>query len=168
GPNNLNYVQANITRNGGTITAKEGDDTYTLTVIDANQETYSIEYKDGKTYSGVIDDYITLNRVYPQFYITKASLEGEESHLHSPVISRLGEIYLNRAEAYAKLGNYDAALQDLNTIRERSIVGGGYTVLNTENASTLIDKERQLELAFQAERSYDVFRNGKALTREYP
>ena len=168
GPNNLNYVQAKITRSGGTITAKEGDNTYTLTPIDAAQETYSIQYKDGKTYSGVIDDYITLNRVYPQFYITKASLEGEESHLHSPVISRLGEIYLNRAEAYAKLGNYGEALNDLNTIRERSIVGGGYATLDADNAGTLIDKERQLELAYQAERSYDVFRNGKELTRHYP
>ena len=56
-----------------------------------------------------------------QFYITKCSREGEDSHLHSPIISRLSEIYLNRAEAYAKLGNYSAALADLNTIRERSI-----------------------------------------------
>ncbi|RXJ49915.1 RagB/SusD family nutrient uptake outer membrane protein [Gelidibacter gilvus] len=168
GPNNLNYVQANITRSGGAITAKEGDNTYTLTAIDANQETYSIVYKDGKTYSGVIDDYITLNRVYPQFYITKASLEGEESHLHSPVISRLGEVYLNRAEAYVKLGNYSDALIDLNTIRERSIVNGGYTTLDADNAGARIDKERQLELAYQAERSYDVFRNGKELTRHYP
>src|SRR5690606_6406002 len=119
-----NYVQAEINRNGSTITAQEDSDTYTLTAVDAAQEIYSIQYKDGKTYTGVIDNYITLNRVYPQFYITKASLEGEESHLHSPVISRLGEIFLNRAEAYAKLGNYSAALEDLNTIRERSIVDG--------------------------------------------
>ncbi|MBI6116800.1 RagB/SusD family nutrient uptake outer membrane protein [Salegentibacter maritimus] len=164
----LNYVQADISRNGNTITASEGDETYTLSAVDAGQEIYSIQYKDGKTYTGVIDNYITLNRVYPQFYITKASLEGEESHLHSPVISRLGEIYLNRAEAYAKLGNYSAALEDLNTIRERSIVDGGYDNLDGTNASALIDKERQLELAYQAERSYDVFRNGKELTREYP
>ena len=163
GPENLNYVQAKITRSGGTIIAKEGDNTYTLTAIDASQETYSIVYKDGKTYAGVIDDYITLNRVYPQFYILKSSLEGEESHLHSPVISRLGEVYLNRAEAYAKLGNYSAALIDLNIIRERSIVGGGYNDLDASNASSRLDKERQLELAYQAERSYDVFRNGKEL-----
>lgn len=32
----------------------------------------------------------------------------------------------------------------------------------------LDDKERRLELAFQAERSYDVFCNGESLTREYP
>ena len=168
GPENLNYVQAKITRSGGTIIAKEGDNTYTLTAIDASQETYSIVYKDGKTYAGVIDDYITLNRVYPQFYILKSSLEGEESHLHSPVISRLGEVYLNRAEAYAKLGNYSAALIDLNIIRERSIVGGGYNDLDASNASSRLDKERQLELAYQAERSYDVFRNGKELKRHYP
>lgn len=164
----LNYVQANITRNGSIITATEGSDSYTLTPIDASQEIYSILYKDGKTYEGVIDNYITLNRVYPQFYIIKASLEGEESHLHSPVISRLGEVYLNRAEAYAKLGKYGDALIDLNTIRERSIEGAGYTDLDESNAGARIDKERQLELAYQAERSYDVFRNGKALTRHYP
>ncbi|RZJ77302.1 MAG: RagB/SusD family nutrient uptake outer membrane protein [Flavobacterium sp.] len=166
--NVLNYVQATVTRSGGTITCKEGTDTYTLTPVDAAQEIYSIVYKNGKTYTGVIDNFITLNRVYPQFYIVKASREGENSHLHSPVISRLGEVYLNRAEAYAKLQRYNDALTDLNTIRTRSIVNGGYSSLNAINASELIDKERQLELAYQAERSFDVFRNGKPLNRLYP
>lgn len=164
----LNYVQAEISRSGGVIIATEGEESYTLTEVDADQEVYSIDYKDGETYTGVLDYFISLNRVYPQFYITKASLEGEESHLHSPVISRLGEIYLNRAEAYAKLGDYGSALEDLNLIRERSIVGAGYASLDASNASERIDKERQLELAYQAERSYDVFRNGKELTRIYP
>src|SRR5690606_11367875 len=68
----------------------------------------------------------------------------------------------------AKLGNYGEALSDLNMIRERSIVGGGYSSLDATNASARLDKERQLELAFQAERSYDVFRNGKELNRRYP
>ena len=166
--NVLNYVQATITRSGSTITCKEGTDEYTLTPVDATQDIYSINYKNGKTYTGVIDYFITLNRAFPQFYITKASREGENSHLHSPVISRLGEVYLNRAEAYAKLQRYSEALTDLNTIRTRSIVNGGYTSLNATNAGDLIDKERQLELAYQAERSFDVFRNGKPLTRAYP
>ncbi len=109
-----------------------------------------------------------LNRVYPMFYITKSSREGEESHLHSPVITRLGEVYLNKAEAAAKVGNYAVALSALNLIRERSLPGEGYASLNATNASERIDKERQLELAYQAERSYDVFRNGKSLTRMYP
>lgn len=170
--NTFNYVQLNTVRNGGTITCVEGTSpnqlVFTLTPIDAAQEIYSITYKDGKTYTGVIDNFITLNRVYPQFYIVKCSREGEDSQLHSPLISRLGEIYLNRAEAYAKLQNYGSALNDLNTIRNRSIVNGGYTSLNASNAGDRIDKERQLELAYQAERSFDVFRNGKSLTRAYP
>lgn len=168
GVNVLNYVQAPTTKNGSTISCKEGDDTYTLTAIDAAQGTYAIKYKDGKTYNGILDYYISITNVYPQFFITKCSMEGEASHLHSPVISRLGEVYLNRAEAQAKLGNYGAALADLNVIRTRSIVNGAYPSLNSGNASELIDKERQLELAFQGERSYDVYRNGEALTRQYP
>lgn len=164
----LNYVQANVTRKGNVITCKEGDNEYTLIPVDVDQEIYKIEYKDGKTYTGVIDNFITLNRVYPQFFITKCSREGEDSHLHSPIISRLGEIYLNRAEAQAKLGNYGQALTDLNLIRTRSIPGAGYGSLDANNAGELIDKERQLELAYQAERSYDVFRNGKALNRQFP
>ena len=174
-----NYEQLYVIRNGNTLTCqkmkKEEDGSkkpegpqYALTALDVEQEIYSIDY-NGETYTGVLDYYIDLNRVYPQFYITKCSREGEDSHLHSPVISRLGEIYLNRAEAYAKLGQYDLAKQDLNKIRERSIVDGGYTFsLDASNAGDLIDKERQLELAYQAERSYDVFRNGKKLTRHYP
>ncbi|WP_286734597.1 MULTISPECIES: RagB/SusD family nutrient uptake outer membrane protein [Sphingobacterium] len=167
-PVTLSYVQAPATINGNTVTCKDGDNVYTLTAVNAAQQTYKIAYADGKTYTGMIDYYISLNRAYPQFYIVKCSREGEESQLHSPVISRLGEIYLNRAEANAKLGNYGAALNDLNTIRNRSIVNGGYTSIDAASASKLIDKERQLELAYQAERSYDVFRNGDPLNRTYP
>ncbi len=154
--------------NGNTVI----DNTYPLTAVDAAQDIYSITYtteKGGKqTVDGFIEYYISLNRVYPQFYITKCSREGEESHLHSPVISRLSEIYLNRAEANAKLGQYGQALQDLNLVRGRAIIGGEYPTLDATNAAELIDKERTLELAYQAERSYDVFRNGGTLTRHYP
>lgn len=167
-----NYAQFDIQRDGKDVkciekTEKESTITYDLKPIDEQQETYKIVYH-GKEYAGMIDFYINLNRAYPQFYIVKCSREGEDSHLHSPIISRLGEIYLNRAEAYAKLGEYEKARIDLNTIRERSIPNAGYPSLDASNAGMRIDKERQLELAFQAERSYDVFRNGKSLTRHYP
>ena len=163
-----NYAQFNAVKNGANVTCTDAEGTsYTLTPVSEEEEIYSINY-NGTTYEGVLDYFISLNRVYPQFYITKCSREGEDSHLHSPIISRLGEIYLNRAEAYAKLGQYSNALNDLNIIRERSIVGGGYASLDASNAGDLIDKERQLELAYQAERSYDVFRNGKPLDRTFP
>lgn len=173
----FNYLQLPTKHDGDKIVATESKTTegqkeitqdYVLTPILAEQGRYSITYADGKTYQGVIDNKIKLNRAYPMFYIAKCSREGENSHLHSPVLSRLGEIYLNRAEAEAKMGNYAAALTDLNMIRERAITGGGYKSLDASNAAERIDKERQLELAFQAERSYDVFRNGGSLTRHYP
>ena len=173
----FNYLQLPTKHDGDKIVATESKTTegqkeitqdYVLTPILAEQGRYSIVYADGKTYQGVIDNKIKLNRAYPMFYIAKCSREGENSHLHSPVLSRLGEIYLNRAEAEAKIGNYAAALTDLNIIRERAITGGGYKSLDASNAAERIDKERQLELAFQAERSYDVFRNGGSLTRHYP
>lgn len=173
----FNYLQLPTKHDGAKIIATESKTTqeqkevsqdYVLTPILAEQGRYSITYEDGKTYQGVIDNKIKLNRAYPMFYIAKCSREGENSHLHSPVLSRLGEIYLNRAEAEAKMGNYATALADLNIIRERAITGGGYKRLDASNAAERIDKERQLELAFQAERSYDVFRNGGSLTRHYP
>lgn len=173
----FNYLQLPTKHDGDKIIAtesktsqdkKEITQDYVLTPTLAEQGRYSITYADGKTYQGVIDNKIKLNRAYPMFYIAKCSREGENSHLHSPVLSRLGEIYLNRAEAEAKMGNYAAALTDLNIIRERAITGGGYKSLDASNAAERIDKERQLELAFQAERSYDVFRNGGSLTRHYP
>lgn len=168
----FNYVQATLKQNGGNYTCTETIDgketTYTMTAIDADQQIYSIKYSDGEVYTGVIDYQIGLNNAFPMFYITKCSGEGEDSHLHSPIISRLGEIYLNRAEAYAKLGSYALALTDLNTIRERSIPGAGYASLDATNAAERIDKERQLELAYQAERTYDIYRNGNTLVRRFP
>ena len=167
-----NYIQAGTKTVGGTLKAFTVSDKveteFALTPIDAAQGMYSIVYKDGKTYNGVTDQYIALNAAHPMFYILKASMEGEESHLHSPVVTRLGEVYLNLAEAKAKQGDMTGALTALNVIRERSLPGEGYTSLSPDNYVERIEKERQLELAFQAERSYDVYRNGLSMTRAYP
>lgn len=134
------------------------------------EEYYTINY-NGATYTGVIDYEMSLNNGYPMFYITKCSREDNlESQLHSPIISRLDEMYLNRAEAYVKLGQLENARIDVNEIRKRAINEQATYDSNTfsANAAELVDKERQLELAYQAERSYDVFRNGGTLTRKYP
>ena len=170
----VNYNKANgaiVFEANGTLKCWEGKGEnkkeYVLTPKDKEQGVYTITY-GGKQYDGYIDYLMSNNQGYPMFYIVKCSREGEDSQLHSPIISRLGELYLNRAEAYAKLGKYNEALADLNMIRTRSILGAGYAALDASNAETLIDKERQLELAYQAERSYDVYRNGGTLTRQYP
>lgn len=149
---------------------------YPLTPVSEQEEIYEIEnYNTNNNLEpvlircrGVIDRRIKLNQGYPMFYITKCSLEEEGSQLHSPIISRLGEIYLNRAEAYAKLERYEEARKDLNKVRERSLPGESYPTLNASNAAERIEKERQLELAFQAERTFDVYRNGNTMVRRYP
>ncbi|MDR1258951.1 MAG: RagB/SusD family nutrient uptake outer membrane protein [Tannerellaceae bacterium] len=169
---NFNYVQADVTVNGNTATCKEViadvEKTFQLTPVNVEQGVWSVKYDDGETYTGYMDQFIRLNRVYPMFYIVKCSREGENSHLHSPVITRLAEMYLNKAEAAAKTGDYGSALTALNIVRERSLPGKGYTALTAADAADRIEKERTLELAYQAERSYDVYRNGRSLTRLYP
>lgn len=163
-----NYMQQALkTDTDGSFFINIGADKYSLTLVDAAENTYSISYK-GKTYIGEKDFMMLLNRIYPMYYITKCSLQDNDSHLHSPIISRLAELYLNKAEAYAKKGDYQNALLNLNVVRERAIVGGGYTSLNSSNAIQLIDEERQLELAFEAHRGYDVYRNEQTMSRHYP
>ncbi|MBG6063379.1 hypothetical protein IWX83_003189 [Flavobacterium sp. CG_9.1] len=163
-----NYLQQPLKLNtDGTFYINIGTDKYNLTEVDATENSYSIVYK-GKTYKGEKDYMMLLNRVYPMYYITKASLQDNTSHLYSPIISRLSEMYLNMAEAYAKKRDYQNARINLNVVRERAIVNGGYTALTSANAVQLIDEERQLELAFEADRGYDVYRNGQTMTRHYP
>lgn len=165
------YVQLPV--NANKTQCSEGDKTYPITFSSdrtPEEEYYTINY-NGATYTGVIDYQIALNNGYPMFYITKCSREdGLESQLHSPIISRLDEMYLNRAEAYVKKGLLEEARADVNMIRERAInAEAGYDQATfAADAANLVDKERQLEMAYQAERSYDVFRNGGTLTRRYP
>lgn len=162
------YVQDTLRQmNNGTYYIRLDKQDFPLTLINSEENTYSIQYQ-GATYIGEKDYLMILNRVYPMFYVLKCSLQDNESHLHSPIISRLAELYLNMAEAYAKKGLYSNALTNLNIIRERSIPGAGYASLNATNAVQRIDEERQLELAFEAHRAYDVYRNGQSMSRHYP
>lgn len=140
---------------------------YPLTLLDKENNSYTIDY-EGETYYGYVGKEMVLNNGYPQFFVIKCSLQDGETQLHSPIVSRLAEMYLNKAEAYVKKGDYANALIMLNTIRERSIVGGGYVSLTPENAAELVDKERRLEFAFEAHRTPDIYRLGQTLTRRYP
>lgn len=65
-------------------------------------------------------------------------LQGSESSINIPVF-RLGEMYLSRAEAYARLGDWSAALSDINDLREAR----GARSLNANELSTLADLERE-------------------------
>lgn len=62
----------------------------------------------------------------------------EGSAVNFPVF-RLGEIYLSRAEAYARLGNWGAALSDINELREMR----GARQLNPNELQNMQDLERE-------------------------
>jgi len=104
------------------------------------------------------------------YYISKFSFQGNSPTLSSPILFRLAEMYLNRAEAKAKLGNTTGALSDVDTIRNNrglstalynGIVPAGKTALD------IVLKERRLELAFEGHRVFDVYRNKQTLNRTY-
>ena len=56
----------------------------------------------------------------------------------------------------------------MNTVRTRSLPNAGYKSLDATNAHELIMKERQLELAYEADRGLDVYRVGDTMKRHYP
>jgi hypothetical protein len=103
------------------------------------------------------------------FYITKFSFQDGDPNLSSPVMFRLSEMYLNRAEGYAKNGDETKALADVNEIRKnRGLEGALYN--NVPAGETLLDlvlKERRMELAFEGHRIFDLIRNHKNIVRKY-
>ena len=81
------------------------------------------------------------------------------------VFIRAGEVILNRAEAYMKLGESGKALADLNYIRQRA----GLSPLSGISGMELFDEifdERRRELAFEAQTYYDYVRNGRKMERK--
>ncbi len=102
------------------------------------------------------------------FFITKFSFQDGDPNLSSPVMFRLSEMYLNRAEAYAKT-NTSLALDNVNEIRKsRGLENALYT--SVPAGKTILDvvlEERRLELAFEGHRFYDLTRNKMDIDRTY-
>jgi hypothetical protein len=106
----------------------------------------------------------------PMYYITKFSFQGGSPTLSSPILFRLAEMYLNRAEAEAKSGQTGAALNDVDLIRANRGLQGSLYNGQVPAGSTALDvvlKERRIELAFEGHRVFDVYRNKLPLNRTY-
>nr|WP_162988783.1 RagB/SusD family nutrient uptake outer membrane protein [Pedobacter schmidteae] len=83
---------------------------------------------------------------------------------------RIAEMYLNKAEALAKLDNNTEALIALNLVRTRSLAPAWTTATLAAANMTVFQaalNERRLELAFEGHSSFDNFRNGLPVTRNY-
>ena len=106
----------------------------------------------------------------PIYYISKFSFQDGSPTLCSPIMFRLAEMYLNRAEANAKLGNTKAALDDVDAIRKNRGLQSSLYNGTVPAGKTLLDvvlNERRIELAFEAQRTYDVYRNNMPMNRTY-
>ncbi len=116
---------------------------------------------------------VTDNNV-PIIYLNKYNWQDGIANLSSPVILRLAEMYLNRAEANAKIpGNEQLAIDDVNVIRSRAGLSASalYTVSDLKGHTSVLDvvlEERRLEFIAEMQRPYDLFRNNLPMVRAYP
>lgn len=104
------------------------------------------------------------------YYIYKFSGQNGSPTLSSPVMFRLAEMYLNRAEAEAKLNQTDKALSDVDEIRKNRGLENALYNGSIPSGSTLLNvvlNERRIELAFEGHRVYDVYRNKLNMSRTY-
>lgn len=130
---------------------------------------------------------------FDQYNINKFSYSAGHPHMSDIVYQRSAEVYLNRAEAYAKkalFGNSQAeanALADVNWIRSRAHASTYNSIADfkalypsnpgnpvadgqTPNEPDILDvvlTERFLELAWEFNRSADIFRNKRNMYRNY-
>jgi hypothetical protein len=105
----------------------------------------------------------TINYNYVKKYFGRTT--GDANVVDYKVI-RMGEVYLNRAEAYYNLNDQVNALADLNTLRANR-----YTtfVPGTETGTTLYNAillQRRLELAFEGTRFFDIKRLNLPIQRD--
>lgn len=174
------FVKDNLTYGWTVLTAQSNDFQYThngttKTVEKVFNErggiSFFIDTDEGKK-KILIDKKLDLRNNFPKYFITKCSGQNDQAHLWSPVVSRLAEIYLIKAEASAKLGLNTEALEMVNVIRSRAgIPANGLYTMSNLGSKTVLDvilEERMLELAWEGHRKMDVFRNGRTMDRRYP
>lgn len=81
------------------------------------------------------------------------------------IMIRLSEVYLNRSEAYAQIGEDASARQDLQSIRLRANPNAQPVNLSGDDLIEEILVERRRELAFESHLLFDLARNGKSIIR---
>lgn len=127
---------------------------------------------DGKTH-----DYPIFGTICRKLYY------GKESNVDASVMIRLGEVYLNYAEACCELGDLKTAIEYVNKIRSRAGIAEyafdddtqtkdarGLTKIKLSSFGTVdqslvrkvVYRERLIELAFESKHYFDVRRWGVA------
>ncbi|MFN8255029.1 MAG: RagB/SusD family nutrient uptake outer membrane protein [Bacteroidales bacterium] len=168
----LNGSVASMIFNGNNCWAEEGA---SASFMEDMQSGVSSDIDQRWSYI-VTTDPIIKNGI-TMYYISKFSGQDGSSTLSSPVMFRLAEIYLNRAEAYANLGDVPSAVADLNELlANRIMVPEGDDIdnylyhdaaISTGEIVDVVLHERRIELAFEGHRIYDLLRTGTNIVRNY-
>lgn len=168
----LNGSVASMIYNGNNCWAEEGASASILADMGYGTSMVDIDQR----WKYIVTDVPIVKNGVNMFYISKFSGQDGSPTLSSPVMFRLAEIYLNRAEAYAKKADVANAVADLNTLLEnRLIVPEGDNIADylfdsgiaTNEIVDVVLKERRIELAFEGHRIFDLLRNGKDIVRNY-
>lgn len=181
------YTQLTITKENGQYVISDGQ-------ADAFQSKYiqSEPYNLGKRYYVIANDGTKIiGRIEPRVFdaatktgkmsqyllysCNKRSYQEEYKQLYSPVISRLAEMYLIRADYNAEIGEIQKALDDVNIIRRRAGIPE-WTLENMKTAEAgkpkdikkIVEEEHRLEFALEGLRRFEIFRRRGTLDRRYP
>ena len=185
---NYEYKQLDVEKqaDGTFLITKDASKFQSATIQEEAYNTgtrYYVVGQDGNKYIGRIDPKVFdastkrgKSSLFLVYAINKCSYQEQSKHLWSPIISRLAEMYLIRAEAnYEKGGSVQATLDDINILRERAGIPE-WTMENIATAESgnpkdvhkIIEEERMLELAWEGHRRFDVFRWRHTMDRRYP
>lgn len=185
---NYEYKQLDVEKqaDGTFLITKDASKFQSATIQEEAYNTgtrYYVVGQDGNKYIGRIEPKVFdastkrgKSSLFLVYAINKCSYQEQSKHLWSPIISRLAEMYLIRAEAnYEKGGSVQATLDDINILRERAGISE-WTMENIATAESgnpkdvhkIIEEERMLELAWEGHRRFDVFRWRHTMDRRYP
>lgn len=185
---NYEYKQLDVEKqaDGTFLITKDASKFQSATIQEEAYNTgtrYYVVGQDGNKYIGRIEPKVFdastkrgKSSLFLVYAINKCSYQEQSKHLWSPIISRLAEMYLIRAEVnYEKGGSVQATLDDINILRERAGIPE-WTMENIATAESgnpkdvhkIIEEERMLELAWEGHRRFDVFRWRHTMDRRYP
>ena len=170
------FVIADATPAGENYTCNVDGVTYTIKKRTVNGEYFDyVTTFDGEEVQVRVTPQVQLRSGYPMpmWFVAKFSYQDGDPMLSSPVVCRWAEVILNRAEAYAHLGQDAKAYEDVNVIRTRAGIPdeGMFAEANKHGYTSALDvvlDERRLELAFEGHRTFDLIRNKKDIDRRYP
>lgn len=185
---NYEYKQLDVEKqaDGTFLITKDASKFQSATIQEEAYNTgtrYYVVGQDGNKHIGRIEPKVFdastkrgKSSLFLVYAINKCSYQEQSKHLWSPIISRLAEMYLIRAEAnYEKGGSVQATLDDINILRDRAGIPE-WTMTNIATAENgnpkdvhkIIEEERMLELAWEGHRRFDVFRWRHTMDRRYP